>query len=1782
MEIVEIKGTIYERRMPLPCAQQVSLPFIYDSYNPYRHGFTSEAYSRVSYHVKNPSVCDEFKIKLPEVLTARHWLKFTVLHVHVKPQSNRGSLLSNIIRSSIDRDMNECDVIGVGYLPLLVNGENMVEDADHTIGLFPIESTRHPDFSLQNGSFIGVPVNGGADLPIIKIRTRALSSFASSSRQVQSFFRASPLPMGVLSSSNLSTLQQVQVFQRASKLSLQETKLIACLQELPNASTVELSRHFLVISRLLVRAMLGGSGSYDELYANPFKHLNARCHAFLTFMRVINKIFGEYDITNASETNVNKDIFEAFVEYVLDEEVPLDAATKQSTEEEIAAQQAARDMASPLSQPSEGVVLSEKHVADSAFEVQGSSPRAEVMSRASQELNSDALPGRMVSATSGVSSDPNDDNYSVSDDGGESSEPSRPLSMAIAHSQRLSSSDNIAAPELLSPDDVGLLLDESKISPLAEETTPADKGYRMDEYINTDIDIETMEVLQPLSSKSVAQSNERKSWGKYLSDSMWQSGRFLPLQLSTVDHSVLRTVGSHDVDSTPDLTDKYVDSIALHITLQIERIIAEHLTTLAVIEISATLLEDRECGGEHKDDLSVLLAGKRYRYSSRFHKNFRDLPFHVEHGWFESIDKGTIVDDDELLLDEENVRKKLEARLATSLAPTRNRLTIAPSTPFYDLLDGFKDRKDLVLRGPELSPYVSHWWPWLYEVIIYQWAASLAIILSAQGLLNSSTTESMVVAYPFEFKMDKDVRMMILERGPVLLKIILKSLTFRIKSQGMRAPILLDEQCFSALENLIMMLALEAFNIVAGLWSARDTVRLVSNFLRSLFALLAPGQVIKLIQSFFKVAKMGKGKAEELELRLLAAEELSFFDHFVAANFPLALDAPLSFFTFTLAETWSVSEIKSLNAYSASGIRYSNCPSPYALVQIFLSELVVAIRPDCPRRDSAWKILRDILTRHCFDSRYQHWEAQQRIVCMYLPLFQEILSSADYLSTLRYDAGERKEALAIFMYLLNGVPDRVLRSKVRALCAPTDHMSRTNSFYSNETVEGIKTPRVISLKATKAHGKLSDIDGFISNAEKKTNSLHGMFTIFHMILDTYEAPSPDIFNDEKAPPAAGAMASSVSSASISSIGGGSASSEKVIDAVGQMLAPGCVISNLAPNSLSDSSLATKAASATDSTVVGTSRNSTIDPMNALDQHMQARKGSNNSSVKSVASPVVGEQRRWVEKKRNLSETHQKDRLVVLAPLSKEDATSAAKQLSIASVRSILRCLWLMYDECPAALDAIVKNGEQDTFVARDANIEDSMLNGVANFKIVPFLRMAMTVLLHALYANQDSHQLVEIFLCADTAIRRFGARLFILALEDSLQYWMRATMFHAASTKPEVRQCVCNFLICFLRSSYHYFGTFSLLSNTIFAVFNEVQYDILENNRSEISHPSDVDKLLSRLGESITMIRTVAQEKIRRGENSRSRKRYPFCSSLITFMNSLETIQLASADLRRYVSHPVLYDYYGGNMLDGPFDERVMSLMQSIRNRRKAVKAEGGVEQGGATVRSGFHIEEIMMHFLQAAEVYDPMILPRFRMQWLENLARLHDLRQNRAEGAEVRWHIFKLCHQVEATWQKLWVPKPPLEWQRRGLAPLETGPDLSGNARVVSTDRNFFQVLTKALDSQMFRPWVDAAQYWTHMESALTIVTERYCSVNLLHLAERSSAHLISLYRLTKKTDQMITEYTRMTNAVKASQDRGIMTDIAMGTFYRVLYTGEGNINVVVLSLHCTLHSRLSCSFTV
>ena len=409
------------------------------------------------------------------------------------------------------------------------------------------------------------------------------------------------------------------------------------------------------------------------------------------------------------------------------------------------------------------------------------------------------------------------------------------------------------------------------------------------------------------------------------------------------------------------------------------------------------------------------------------------------------------------------------------------------------------------------------WWPWLYEVLTHQWCSLLVAFqvkvfthLKAHGLKTPivpcafdkpAAPRTMTIApYPLDVHSIqknspqhlKDTRILLADQGPLLFKMILKSLILRISREGKRPPVILDDQYFFVLESLVTALSTEIVtNHPQGVQRYRRLNNALATFLRDLFAVIAPGQVSALVDVYFTTmhAHHGKNRSVETELRLLFLEELSLFDHAMAANFPYTLDSPLSLFStqisaklYPVATSAAVGMMPSsvysplprnktnpldrrpkdtvlldrggerehsraqraekeesvVLAYSARGLRGTSLdPTPHWLGHLIVEEVMAAYRSEEKRvKSHSVTVLRDLLVRHSYDMRYQSKEACQRLAILYLPLVAQMVIEAVRLASLQFNNSERKELLAMLMSLLGDLTSRILRDCIRQLCQP--------------------------------------------------------------------------------------------------------------------------------------------------------------------------------------------------------------------------------------------------------------------------------------------------------------------------------------------------------------------------------------------------------------------------------------------------------------------------------------------------------------------------------------------------------------------------------------------------------------------------------------------------------------------------------------------------------------------------------------------------------------------------
>lgn len=87
----------------------------------------------MSYHSRTPVLSEEVKVRLPDVLTARHWLLLTVIHVHVKQKTANKTFL-DVISLKPDEVLDTSGtVVGAGFLAVMPEGKALVTDGEHSV-----------------------------------------------------------------------------------------------------------------------------------------------------------------------------------------------------------------------------------------------------------------------------------------------------------------------------------------------------------------------------------------------------------------------------------------------------------------------------------------------------------------------------------------------------------------------------------------------------------------------------------------------------------------------------------------------------------------------------------------------------------------------------------------------------------------------------------------------------------------------------------------------------------------------------------------------------------------------------------------------------------------------------------------------------------------------------------------------------------------------------------------------------------------------------------------------------------------------------------------------------------------------------------------------------------------------------------------------------------------------------------------------------------------------------------------------------------------------------------------------------------------------------------------------------------------------------------------------------------------------------------------------------------------------------------------------------------------
>jgi hypothetical protein len=284
-----------------------------------------------------------------------------------------------------------------------------------------------------------------------------------------------------------------------------------------------------------------------------------------------------------------------------------------------------------------------------------------------------------------------------------------------------------------------------------------------------------------------------------------------------------------------------------------------------------------------------------------------------------------------------------------------------------------------------------------------------------------------------------------------------------------------------------------------------------------------------------------------------------------------------------------------------------------------------------------------------------------------------------------------------------------------------------------------------------------------------------------------------------------------------------------------------------------------------------------------------------------------------------------------------------------------------------------------------------------------------------------------------------------------------------------------------------------------------------------------------------------------------------FSMVLDWFFSSLRVLLHAHSFISLKMDYfKVAYDWRGGNALDSMDYEDSAHVTGTSAGSSFGGGSAGGAGGGGgrdaikfmgfdkkdmiSRAVEGVDIEWVLEQLIAASTLLGDYDLPRSRLHVLENLARVQDMLGNNAEAGAARWEIFLTLQRVEKCGLTThWCPRPPLK---------------------LPSEADFMTVLRKTMALPPPTHWSSERQFYKHMVTVLTVCAKRFKDAKLTFLAERAIYSLIDCYRR-----ENFDENESLPLIAKAYQELHDLyqrasvgsTTFAMGTFYRVLFLGQG-----------------------
>jgi len=330
------------------------------------------------------------------------------------------------------------------------------------------------------------------------------------------------------------------------------------------------------------------------------------------------------------------------------------------------------------------------------------------------------------------------------------------------------------------------------------------------------------------------------------------------------------------------------------------------------------------------------------------------------------------------------------------------------------------------------------------------------------------------------------------------------------------------------------------------------------------------------------------------------------------------------------------------------------------------------------------------------------------------------------------------------------------------------------------------------------------------------------------------------------------------------------------------------------------------------------------------------------------------------------------------------------------------------------------------------------VSGISRNDIVLFVRAATSVYLQSLALRQSDIVIVRTFKLSAEAVKIFGIKLFLDALGETLQHWMRVLFLNCGARRALVRVEATDLLELILRSTWECYGSFFRIRVPLLSVQTEVMERIVATAAARYYRDQRRQGAqfitFSHLNAEASLV--PLWRTLDRIEKQPASQNIAFRGALIRMADKLKKLYRAYVAARvlsfiQSLGQPDTKE--GRNDRDNDMDAVVRAQRISVL---RVINASEGYSkqflgfQGTTRQQSNVaHYEAVEDALIDAADVFSPTELPEHRVAWLRMLADFHRSRKKSAEEATCHFRIHTTLQQASRLHGSLWSNTPFLPW---------------------------------------------------------------------------------------------------------------------------------------------------------